>query len=64
MSQTKSVVHSFILAMVLYQDVFAKAQEEMDSVIGSERLPTIDDRDSLPYLECILKEVYRFVMHS
>ncbi|EPT01291.1 hypothetical protein FOMPIDRAFT_1120739 [Fomitopsis schrenkii] len=57
---TKSVVHSFILAMVLYQDVFAKAQEEMDSVIGSERLPTIDDRDSLPYLECILKEVYRW----
>lgn len=50
---------SFILAMVLHPDVFAKAQEEMDRVIGRERLPTPEDRPNLPFVECILKETYR-----
>jgi len=26
-----------------------KAQKEIDSVIGTDRLPTMADRDSLPY---------------
>ena len=58
-NQSKSNVYSFILVMVLNPEVFAKAQEEMDRVVGRDRLPTIEDRDSLPYLECILKETYR-----
>ncbi|KAH9951190.1 cytochrome P450 monooxygenase [Amylocystis lapponica] len=37
-----------------------KAQEEIDRVIGRERLPDFDDRSSLPYLECLIKEVYRW----
>lgn len=47
--------------MALHPEVAAKAQKEIDSVIGSdpERLPTLDDRENLPYLECIIKEVYR-----
>lgn len=52
---------SFILAMVLHRGTFEKAQAELDRVIGSERLPNLDDRESLPYLECVLKEVYRSV---
>lgn len=59
MNQSKSIVYSFILVMILNPDVFAKAQEEMDRVVGHDRLPTIEDRESLPYLECILKETYR-----
>lgn len=47
--------------MVLHPDVLIKAQKEMDSVVGSDRLPTIEDRPSLPYLDCILKETWRFV---
>ena len=46
--------------MLLNPNVYAKAQEEMDRVVGLDRLPTIEDRDSLPYLECILKETYRW----
>ncbi|KAG5643123.1 hypothetical protein DXG03_001549 [Asterophora parasitica] len=46
--------------MVRNPEVFRKAQEELDQVIGSGRLPTFDDRGSLPYLECILKEVLRW----
>jgi hypothetical protein len=45
--------------MVLHPDVYKKAQKEMDEVIGVNKLPAIEDRDRLPFLECILKEVYR-----
>lgn len=51
---------SFLLAMVLHPEVYRKAQAEIDRVVGSERLPELEDRPSLPYLECVLKEVYRW----
>ena len=46
--------------MVLYPDVQAKAQAEIDAVIGSTRLPEFDDRPSLPYVEAILREMLRW----
>ncbi|PCH39553.1 cytochrome P450 [Wolfiporia cocos MD-104 SS10] len=57
---TASTLAVFLLAMVLNPDVYAKAQAEMDRVIGSKRLPDFDDRKSLPYLECVLKETHRW----
>lgn len=48
--------------MVLYPDVYAKAQAEIDRVVGNERLPVHGDRHALPYLECVLREVYRYVL--
>ncbi|KAF8229384.1 cytochrome P450 [Tricholoma matsutake] len=57
---TVAIMESFILAMVRYPEVYKKAQEEIDRVIGSERLLTINDRGSLPYLECVLKELFRW----
>ena len=50
---------TFFLAMVLHPDVYAKAQEEVDRVVGKSRLPTLADRPELPYIESILKETYR-----
>lgn len=46
--------------MVRRPGVYKKAQSEIDLVIGNGRLPDLADRDSLPYLEAILKETYRF----
>ena len=46
--------------MALYPDVQKRAQEEIDSIIGSERLVTFDDRISLPYIEAVYKEVMRW----
>ncbi|KAF8890710.1 cytochrome P450 [Infundibulicybe gibba] len=57
---TVSVLEAFILAMVQHPGVFKKAQEELDSVVGTYRLPTPEDRPSLPYFECVLKEVCRW----
>ena len=43
-----SVLH-FLLAMMTHPEVLAKAQQEIDEVVGSDRLPTLDDRRFLPY---------------
>lgn len=52
---------TFMLAMVRYPEAYEKLQEEIDRVVGSERLPDFDDRKSLPYTECVIKETYRLV---
>jgi cytochrome P450 len=46
--------------MTLNPDVLKKAQEEIDRVIGSERLPTISDEAQLPYISALVKEVFRW----
>jgi Cytochrome P450 len=45
--------------MIMHPEILEKAQAEIDSVIGSDRLPDFDDRKSLPYLGCIVKELHR-----
>ncbi|KAF8960012.1 cytochrome P450, partial [Flammula alnicola] len=55
-----STIKFFFLAMILHQDIQRKAQAEVDSVLCGTRLPNISDRESMPYLECILKEIYRW----
>ncbi|KAG6890233.1 hypothetical protein C0995_010246 [Termitomyces sp. Mi166 len=57
---TVAVMQTFVLTMVRHPEVFLKAQEEMNRVIGVDRLPTYNDRGSLPYLDCVLKEVLRW----
>lgn len=46
--------------MILHPEVFAKAQAEIDRVVGTDRLPDFQDRTSLPYVESLVKEVYRY----
>ncbi|THH18237.1 hypothetical protein EW146_g2711 [Bondarzewia mesenterica] len=57
---TTALLDTFFLTMVLNPEVQEKAREEIDRVIGSDRLPDFDDRESLPYLECVIKEIYRW----
>ncbi|KAF8748416.1 cytochrome P450 [Rhizoctonia solani] len=57
---TGSLVNSFFLMACLYPDAIQKAQAEIDSVVGRERIPNLQDRDSLPYTEAMLLEVMRF----
>ncbi|KAJ3886163.1 cytochrome P450 [Lentinula edodes] len=55
-----SALSSFMLAMVIYPEVQDKAQQELDTVVGSGRLPDFSDRGSLPYIDAIVKEVLRW----
>ncbi|PBK75827.1 cytochrome P450 [Armillaria solidipes] len=57
---TVSVVLSTMLAFLLYPEVQAKAQAELDTVVGPTRLPNFDDRPQLPYIEAILSEALRW----
>lgn len=41
-------------------DVQKKAQAELDAVMGSDRLPTLADRENLPYVNALLLEVLRW----
>lgn len=51
---------TFIYLMMTHPAVQRKAQAEIDEIIGTDRLPNVDDRDRLPYLQAIIKEVNRW----
>ncbi|KAF8553333.1 cytochrome P450 [Imleria badia] len=59
-NSSNSMIMTFFLMMVLNSEVQEKAQVEIDLVLGGDRLPTIDDRPSLPYVDAILRELYRY----
>lgn len=46
--------------MTLYPDVVKRVQEEIDSVVGRDRLPSFKDREYLPYTDAVAKEVFRW----
>ena len=46
--------------MALYPEVQKKAQAEIDTVVGPNRLPDFEDRSSLPYINAIVKESSRW----
>ena len=58
---TKNTITGFMQAMALFPEVVAEAHYELDSIIGEDRLPTIDDIPSLPYIRGIVKETLRWM---
>ncbi|KAL0575999.1 hypothetical protein V5O48_005966, partial [Marasmius crinis-equi] len=57
---TVSSIHAFFKAMVLFPEIQAKARAELDAVIGTDRLPTFEDRAKLPYLNAVALEALRW----
>lgn len=57
---TGTTLNNALLAMVLHPHVVKKAQAEIDTVIGEDRLPTWDDEKNLPYVRALIKEVLRW----
>lgn len=47
--------------MALHPEIVKRAQDEIDAVTNVGRLPTLDDRSQLPFIDCIVKETYRYV---
>jgi cytochrome P450 len=55
-----STMVAFFLAMSMFPDVQRKAQEEIDRVVGTSRLPTAGDRENLPYINAVVEEAQRW----
>ena len=47
--------------MLTHPEVQRKAQEELIQVVGTDKLPTLNDRNRLPYIEAVLKELLRWM---
>ena len=57
---TVSSGQALILALGMHPEVQRKAQEELDRVVGTDRLPQMSDKANLPYVNAILKEAGRW----
>lgn len=44
----------------MYPEIQKRAQNEIDKIVGTSRLPSFEDRPSLPYIDALVKEVYRW----
>ncbi|KAJ1300394.1 hypothetical protein OPQ81_005213 [Rhizoctonia solani] len=57
---TGTLLVSFVAAMVLNPEVQARAQEEIDLILGPGTLPNISDREKLPYVNRLILELLRW----
>ncbi|KAK7041438.1 hypothetical protein VNI00_009304 [Paramarasmius palmivorus] len=57
---TNATLTIFFLAMIRHPEVQKRAYQEIVSVVGPDRLPVYSDKESLPYLECVLNETLRW----
>ncbi|PIA63116.1 hypothetical protein AQUCO_00200857v1 [Aquilegia coerulea] len=59
-TDTVAILLEWILArMALHPDIQAKAQSEIDTVVGTNRLVSDSDLPNLPYLQAVVKESLR-----
>ncbi|KAF8964376.1 cytochrome P450 [Flammula alnicola] len=56
---TVSALGTFFYTMTAYTEVQERAQHEIDTVIGTDRLVNYEDRKSLPYVEALYRETLR-----
>ncbi|KAJ7186808.1 cytochrome P450 [Mycena filopes] len=59
---TSGLLQWFLALLPSYPDVQARAQKELDDVIGRDHWPGAEDEAQLPYIRAIIKEVQR--VHS
>ncbi|PTB75330.1 cytochrome P450 [Trichoderma longibrachiatum ATCC 18648] len=57
---TTTALNNVILACLLYPEVVTGAHEELDRVVGSNRMPDFSDEPNLPYIRGIAKETLRW----
>jgi hypothetical protein len=53
--QMLDTISAFYLAMILHPEAQRKAQEELDRVVGTNRLPNFGDRADLPYVSVLVE---------
>ncbi|NXT90504.1 CP2J2 protein, partial [Anhinga rufa] len=56
---TSTTIRWALLYMALYPEIQARAQAEIDTVIGQARQPALEDRSNMPYTNAVIHEVQR-----
>ena len=56
---SSSFLQTFVIALLQNPESQRKAQEEIDRVIGGDRMPILDDFERLPYVKALVREVSR-----
>lgn len=56
---TTTTLRWALIYLLHHPDVLKRAQAEIDDVIGPERLPTMADKQKMPYMEALLCEIQR-----
>ncbi|KAH6906083.1 cytochrome P450 [Coprinopsis sp. MPI-PUGE-AT-0042] len=51
---------ALVLALAMHPEVQKRAQKEVDAVVGTERVPSFEDLERLPYIQAVVKEVSRW----
>ncbi|KAG6864757.1 hypothetical protein C0991_007316 [Blastosporella zonata] len=59
-STTTVSLQTFVLACIRYPEWIAAAQQELDNVVGPDRLPSFKDRAFLPHIEAVVRETLRW----
>ncbi|XP_069483780.1 cytochrome P450 2B1-like [Ambystoma mexicanum] len=57
---TSTTLRWGLLYMITYPDIQAQCQQEIEQVVGWDRLPAWDDRLKMPYVEATIHEIMRF----
>ncbi|KAF8546627.1 cytochrome P450 [Imleria badia] len=58
--ESHEVLTTFFLVMTLNPAVQEKAHAQIDAVVGKDRLPTMDDRPLLPFIDATFRELLRY----
>ncbi|KAJ8519138.1 hypothetical protein ONZ45_g3868 [Pleurotus djamor] len=57
---TWSELAMFFVIVLLHPHIQERGQEEIDRVVGRDRLPTFEDFDKLPYVGGLVEELFRW----
>ncbi|QGA15047.1 hypothetical protein EYB26_002703 [Talaromyces marneffei] len=57
---TPSAMCTAIKALLLNPAAAKRAQQEIDTIVGPDRLPQVDDAPEMPFMEALIEEVLRW----
>ncbi|XP_016381651.1 cytochrome P450 2G1-like, partial [Sinocyclocheilus rhinocerous] len=58
---TSTTLRYALMLLIKHPHIQEQMQREIDQVIGQNRIPTMDDRKSLPFTDAVIHEVQRYL---